>query len=298
MPGSRHDSALAASPAPRPRAGGRLPDFIAVGPPRTASTWLDRALRGHVGLPRNRKETDFFKRNYGRGLDWYQEYFRECPPDLPAGEVCPTYFPLAECRERIARDLPGVKVIVSLRDPVARAYSYYRLMRRTAWEKASFEDAVARRKDIADTNRYAFHLRAWQELFGAENVLVCIYDDLRGSAQAYVDRICDFIGAPRFPAGGLALGEENVNTVLRAPKNPQLARKARKLHMWLTDSQWIRTRDLLEKAGLWSFCAGRGEVFSPLDAGLEARLREQYRPEIEELERLIGRDLRAWKPSA
>ena len=52
---------------------------------------------------------------------------------------------------------------------------------------------------------------------------------------------------------------------------------------------------LLEVAGVWKFCFGGGEEFAPLDPEVDARLREHFRPEVEALERLIGRDLSAWK---
>jgi hypothetical protein len=51
---------------------GRLPDFIGVGPPRTAPSWLDAVLRRHVGLPRNIKEVDFFSRTMGTEFAWYK----------------------------------------------------------------------------------------------------------------------------------------------------------------------------------------------------------------------------------
>ena len=84
-------------------ATGRLPDFLGVGPPRTATSWLDAVLRGHVGLPHDIKEVDFFVGNYSRGIDWYKSYFRDCDPNLPAGEICPSYFGSAEAREQIGR---------------------------------------------------------------------------------------------------------------------------------------------------------------------------------------------------
>jgi hypothetical protein len=279
----------------RPRSARRRPDFIAVGPPRTATTWLDEALRGHVGLPRNRKETDFFKRNYARGLQWYLDYFRDCPGSQPCGEICPTLFPLAESRERIARDLPGVKIIVTLRDPVARAYSYYRLMRRYSWVKTGFEEAVRNRKDIQDCNRYAFHLREWQRLFGEDRVLVSLYDDLKASPQAYVDRICDFLGGARFQLDSRIEISEEVNAVARAPRSKHLAQNARNLQIWLDDNDWCRTRDLFDRWGVWRFCYGRGEEFKPLDFEADARVRALFIPEVEELEKLTGRDLTAWK---
>ncbi|HXW84808.1 MAG TPA: sulfotransferase domain-containing protein, partial [Candidatus Binataceae bacterium] len=273
----------------------RRPEFLAVGPPRTATTWLDQALRGHVGLPANRKETDFFKRNYARGIDWYLDYFRDCPPDLPCGEVCPTLFQLPEARERVVRDFPEMRIIVTLRDPVARAYSYYRFMRKLAWVSTGFEEAVESRRDIRDGNRYAHHIREWQRLFGADRVLVLINDDLRISAQGYIDRFCDFVGAPRFRLDESISISDEVNGVARAPRNKLLAQAARQLRTWLGDHNWHGTNRSLERLGVWRFCQGGGQEFPPLDVATDARVRALFAAEVEQLERLIGRDLSAWR---
>src|SRR5215831_20542545 len=99
----------------------RLPDFIAVGPPRAATTWLDLVLRGHAGLPGQTKETHFFTRNYARGIDWYARHFRHCTADPVVGEICPSYFASGEARERIGLTIPDCKIICTLRDPVERA---------------------------------------------------------------------------------------------------------------------------------------------------------------------------------
>src|SRR5207245_11287355 len=107
----------------------RLPDFIVVGPPRTATTWLDTVLRGHVGLPRDVKETHFFARNYRQGLTWYERHFRHCAAEPVIGEICAAYFENPQARERIRTHLPKCRIICTLRDPVERLYSYYKLMR-------------------------------------------------------------------------------------------------------------------------------------------------------------------------
>src|ERR1700736_2074405 len=100
----------------------RLPGFIAVGPQRTGTTWLHEVMKPHVGLPRGTKETDFFLKNYAREIEWYREYFRGYPTELPLGEVDPNYFGEEVARERIEKHIPHAKIIVTLRDPVARAY--------------------------------------------------------------------------------------------------------------------------------------------------------------------------------
>jgi hypothetical protein len=88
---------------------GRLPDFIGVGQPRTGTSWLDAVLRGHVGLPREIKEVDFFVKNYARGLDWYKGYFTDCNPRLPVGEICPSYLGSDAARDYLSLDGLGFR---------------------------------------------------------------------------------------------------------------------------------------------------------------------------------------------
>src|SRR5689334_22589981 len=99
---------------PHPAGDPRLPDFIAIGPPRTGTTWLYRALSGRVGLPRDTKETDFFSDNYGRGIEWYLDFFRDCPADLPIGEISPNYFAAPQAPDRIAASVPDCRIICTL----------------------------------------------------------------------------------------------------------------------------------------------------------------------------------------
>src|ERR1700756_5704605 len=107
----------------------QLPNVIAVGVGRSGTTWLHEVLNGHVGLPYGVKETDFFLRNYGNGIDWYKSFFRHCGPGLPILEICPTYFSSAEARQRMKLHIPDCQIISAFREPVERAYSHYKLMR-------------------------------------------------------------------------------------------------------------------------------------------------------------------------
>lgn len=281
----------------------RLPDFIGVGPPRTATTWLHRMLTGHVGLPRGTKELHFFSWNYALGLDWYTVHFRGYPPGLAVGEISPTYFDHPEAAARVARHIPNCKIIVSLREPVDRLYSNYRQLRYQGWigqwklEQAlrEHERWVERPGNMFGTSRYAFHLRRWFEAMSRENVLVTFYDDIVSRPQSYVDEVTEFIGVGRIDVSRSSVAAERVNSMMRAPKNPRLARRAFKLRAWLDRRRMYGAVDLLEP--WFEYCSGRGERFEPLDPATERLLRERLRHEVEALEELIGRDLSHWKRS-
>src|SRR5690606_15296632 len=110
-----------------------LPDVLLAGAQRCGTTTLFRALLQHPRVlgPTLRKGEHYFDTGYGRGLDWYRGRFPTRRAVRAAGggtgavvcESSPYYLFHPLCAERIAADLPGVKVVVMLRDPVERAYS-------------------------------------------------------------------------------------------------------------------------------------------------------------------------------
>jgi hypothetical protein len=130
------------------------PDFLIICAQRCGTTSLFRNLAAHpvVVPPLFQKGIHFFDLNYGRGRRWYRGQFpvrsianrRVAHAGRPAlsGEASPYYLfhPLAA--ERIARDLPEVKLIVLLRDPVERAFSAHRQETARGFETEPFERAL------------------------------------------------------------------------------------------------------------------------------------------------------------
>ena len=131
-----------------------MPSFILAGAQRCGTTSLYRALLSHPAVlsAAYHKGVNYFDVNYDRGIDWYRGHFplnvtaamrargtNESPVTFDASGYY-MYHPLAA--ERIGRDLPGVKVLVLLRDPVERAYSAYKHEYRRGFETESFERAL------------------------------------------------------------------------------------------------------------------------------------------------------------
>lgn len=129
------------------------PGFIMIGAQRCGTTSLFRALMDHpqVVAPTFHKGINYFDLNYHRGIRWYEGHFpvvevarlraaRYGPPLAFEASGYYMYHPFAT--ERLARDLPGVKLVAMLRDPVERAYSAYKHESARGFEQESFERAL------------------------------------------------------------------------------------------------------------------------------------------------------------
>ena len=273
---------------------GFLPDVIGIGPARTGTTWLHHKLSGHVDLPRNVKETKFFERYHPRGIEWYASLFQHCKGDRPIAEIC-AYLAGPQAPQWIAEVIPNCKFIVTLRDPVDRMYSHYKMMRGYAFTRLPVEAALKADRLLAQGSLYASNLERWFAIFPRSRFLITLYEDLRNRPQDYLDKISDFIGIKRFSLVGRQERRDLINSFERAPRSFKLAQNARHLRITLREHGWNRTANLLARMGVWGWCAGGGEKFPALTAEQDARFRELYLPEVEALERLVGYDLSAWK---
>ena len=279
-------------------ANGRLPEFFVVGPPRTGTSWLYEMLRERVILPRTTKETRFFDTHFHRGLDWYQAHYPRNTDSPRIGEVAPTYFASVEARERIARLIPSARVVCIFRDPVDRLLSLYRLKRAYGLIPWSLEQAIVNDPELMCTSRYSAHLRAWQNALGQHQVLATIYDDLLHDPQGFLDRLVDFIGVPRFALTPLqnrwVHGSEN----LAHPRSYARTRNATRVADWLNGQRFDKLVALIRDSPLRQFFLSGGRPFADPPSEFAARLYELFRPEVEELEAILKRDLGAWKSTA
>jgi hypothetical protein len=127
------------------------PEFLVIGCNRCATTALHRALIAHplIVPPTFHKAVGYFDLNYHRGDRWYRGHFptqavathraREYGRPPMAMETSNYYFDHPLAAGRIANDLPDVKMVAILRNPVERAHSAYRHNANRGMETESFE---------------------------------------------------------------------------------------------------------------------------------------------------------------
>lgn len=236
------------------------PDFLIIGTKRGGTTSLWYALAGHPDvLPlfpaaQELKSAHYFDINYRRGRQWYRSFFatraarvrhlrRTGNPPL-AGEASPYYMfhPLAA--ERIRADLPGVKLLVSLRDPVERLWSHYFERVAGHTETLPIADALAaeperlagqtqriveqaphyysHHHDLSSylaRGRYLEHLQAFLDRFGPDQLLILRAEDYYTDPEAELDKVARHLGLRPFPANAQTA---HYNRLPRAPMPPEL----------------------------------------------------------------------------
>lgn len=273
----------------------RLPSFFVIGPPRTGTSWLHEVLSKYATLSHPTKETRFFDKHFDRGLEWYGSHYRKIAQGKPVGEVAPTYFASPEARERIAKLVPDAKIVCTFRNPVDRVLSLYRLKRAYGFIPWNFEEALERDPELMESSRYAAHLKEWQKTFGTAQILATTHDDMQNDPQGYLDRLVAFLGLPRI----MLIPGHNRRVLtsedMTEPRNYYLTRGAIMLAEWSRAQRLDTIVAAAKKFGALKLFIGGGPPFPEVPIAQRAKLRALFRPDVDELEGILNRDLSAWK---
>jgi hypothetical protein len=218
----------------RPTAPWRAtPDFLVVGAQRSGTTTLYKLLAAHpaVRFPRLTKSVHWFDVAYHRSPNWYRAGFplrssieqasRETGARVVVGEAAPYYGFHPFAPGRIAEQLPEVRLVMILRDPVTRAWSQFHHERARGWEPlsdfgaaieaeearlAGAEEVLAGRpghhhahqhQSYVARGRYDEQIRRLWDAVGRDRVLVLYTEDLERDPGPTLDALHDFLGVAR-----------------------------------------------------------------------------------------------------
>lgn len=104
------------------------PSFLIVGAEKAGTTSLHDYLLQHPEvIEGHRKEVQYFSRYFYHSWDWYRAHFplRSKLEGKLCGEASPYYIFHPYAAERIHGTLPKCKIIILLREPIARSVSQY-----------------------------------------------------------------------------------------------------------------------------------------------------------------------------
>lgn len=227
----------------------KLHAVIFVGPMKAGTSWLYEYLSNssELILPNDVKETFFFDRHFLRGGEWYLSHFSSNLANLPIVEIAPSYFPNKEVSSRIRLILPEAKIVVTLRNPVKRAWSHYLHLRRYGYTRKSLREAIVDFPQILGASKYNECLQQWSQHFDINNISVLWQEDMIKDLDEYAKSVCDALGIRFLPVTGLLRSPSNEAAV--API-PTLATAGRRVAYALRDRGLYRFVNFAKKLGL------------------------------------------------
>ena len=198
---------------------GRRAGFLLAGVQKGGTSTLNAMLARHPEIANSRpKELHYFDRER-RGwdppdYDAYHPGFRWSEAATIAGEATPNYVFWPGAMERIRAYNPEMKIILSFRDPVERAFSAWSMLMDRTDETPDFTDAItlvrptrwpqtaaeagAPSGAFVGRGYYAQQLTRVLELFPRDQLLLLDYHHAFADLRTTVDRMTDFLGVARF----------------------------------------------------------------------------------------------------
>ena len=273
-----------------------LPDFVVIGGSKSGTHWINECLREHpeVYVTPETHEIFFFDRHFDRGVEWYARYFRGHRGEKRVGDITPTYLAHPLAAQRLHGVLPKATLIVSLRNPVQRAWSNYLHVWRKGDipSKLNFWQACARRPEILGDGEYFRCLAPWRRLFPSEQLHLLVLDDAAADPFGFMSRIYNILGVDaRFQAATTTQKTNEHQT----PRSMLAAKLAFRIARFLHDSGLHR---VVEQGKRWNvkglvLQSGKSQEKDPPALAVEdrERLYDHFQADVAALSELMGRDL-------
>jgi sulfotransferase family protein len=287
------------------------PNFFIVGAAKAGTTSLYAYLSQHPEVYMSTlKEPHYFSSfvvrpefdNFMpiiRDAGVYQELFLGSEGHKAVGDASPSYLCDAGAAVRIRSAIPHAKIIISLRNPVHRAYSHYLMDYRQGRETRPFRDALE--ADLARSEKgwgvsfqyvelglYAEQVERYLKAFGHSKVLVILFEDLIRDTAVVMQQVALFLGID--PNGYPESTFDRAHNPFEVSRGPfvRSVLRSRPIRVW--SKRWIPQKLRTAVRNRFLFTSG---LKPRLDEKSRRFLIERFAPDLQRLERLLERDLDA-----
>ncbi len=179
------------------------PNFLGIGAVRGGSTWLHEVLKSHPDfyLPSKRKEVQYFTRFYDKGPKFYESFFPEHQILKSGckwyGEITPGYLREPQAPRRIAELGTIKKIVMTVRNPIDRAYSHYKWHIQLHNESITFMQFYSNRQGklrslAIENGLYAKFLKQYLQHFHREQFLIIPFEEIVERPSAIYSQLKDF----------------------------------------------------------------------------------------------------------
>lgn len=202
----------------------KKPDFLIIGAQKSSTTSIVKGISEHpqIFTPQILKEKSlkyefhYYSRKFKTlPLKWYESHFYHSSKKV-SGEKSPSYFSDLSCHQRIYEHNPNIKLIISLRNPVDRAWSainhYYQ--KRSKWAQDSkfkglnasgiydfISNDIEKNKteSVLENGVYIHQFENLMKYFSKDQILIFIHERMHLDPQNLQDRLFEFLEVDKIP---------------------------------------------------------------------------------------------------
>lgn len=272
-----------------------VPTFIGAGATKSGSSWLFSILSNHDDVYAPFKEVRYFTHNLEKGANWYKSLFEGGADYKHCGEFTPSYLYNPDIPKIIAKEMPWVKLIFILRNPVRRSYSQF---------KSNFNTGLAKSKDFKiylnenplslQRGYYYKHLQPWLEEFPSSQIKIFIFEEAISDLTSFRRELSEFLDLDVSGFSMEALNKKQ--NVSDAPRLKSIYKMGWRISQYAAKHQLYGVSKFINRSGsrFFSFIGPSKEGAPPLEQSHYDELIKLYESDISELSSLLGRDASIW----
>jgi hypothetical protein len=227
----------------------------------------------------------------------YEAYYKNIRSQRAVGDVSPSYFYFSEVSERIKAELGRPKIVLVLRDPIAKAFSQYMHLVRDNRETLTFYDALMAEKQrmqggwaalwrYAESSLYAQRIKRYLQVFGADQVQILRFEDLSASPHLVMQDLFRFLGVD----ASFHPDTSAVHNRSGRPKSKILADFIAKPNVVTTIARRLLPESIRTPIRLALLNINTGEK-DLMDSKSRIYLQEYFRRDVDEVEKIVGKKL-------
>ena len=227
----------------------------------------------------------------------YQELFIGSDGYTAVGEASPSYLCDADAAKHIKSAIPNAKIIISLRNPVQRAYSAYLMFYNKGFTSLPFREALE--EDQARTEKgwgasfeyiehglYADQVERYLNAFGRSNVMIILFEDLIRDTAMVMQEVARFLGIG--PEGFPESTFERAHNPYEESRGAFSRTLLRSRPIRVFSKRWVPLS--LRAAVRNHLLFTKGEK-PKLDDEVRRLLGKRFAPDLQRLEQLLERNL-------
>jgi hypothetical protein len=188
----------------------RWPDFFLIGAGKAGTSTIYEYLRCHpnICLPDVKEPQFFADSNFFHGKSFsqneYLDLYNKASQGTVVGDCSTSYFICKNAPKRIFNINRKCKIIVILRDPIARSYSDYLMLKRKNLVRESFVSAIRKELErikfgifelpyLVKTSLYHENISEYARVFDLKNILILFTEELNKNSSRVLSLICEFL---------------------------------------------------------------------------------------------------------